>query len=96
MSGRRFDVANTERPRGLERVIAIVPACFTPEQWTEYIEEHWRYLINNPSGRARLVRGEMPDFCTDCTQGYMRNMRALGRCHPQDSQIDLLTTGETA
>lgn len=96
MTGRRWDNPNHERPRGLERVIAIVPQCFAPDQWAEYVEEAWRGTLNDPAARARMSRGEAPEYCHEyCTAGYMRNMRALGRCHPPHEQIDLLTTGET-
>lgn len=82
MGGRHFDQRNRRTPACVIQLAAEPPACFTPVQWREYLEDCWRGTLNDMLARNRLNRGERPDYCSDCTKGYQARMQAAGRCHP--------------
>jgi hypothetical protein len=82
MGGRRFNATNKAMPECVVQMAAKPPACFDSRTWTLFLADCYRGALNNPSARARLNRGEVPDFCGDCTKAHAEAMRACMRCRP--------------
>ena len=58
------------------------PQCFRPEQWRLWLLDVHRGTLNDQPNRQRLIRGEVPEFCSGCTENYRSRMEAQGKCHP--------------
>jgi hypothetical protein len=82
MGGRRFDSRNKALPACVETLAADPPACFDKPIWRLFLIDCYRGTLNDPASRARISRGERPDYCTDCQQGYQQRMQARALCRP--------------
>lgn len=91
MGGRQFDVCNRAAPACVERMAQSVPACFEARVWRIYLVDHYRGTLNDPAARARMNRGETPDFCSDCTREHALAMSASMRCRPPMDAITPFT-----
>lgn len=79
---RTFDARNAALPLHIEAMNAMRPDCFTSGDWASFLSECSRQAIGNAAMRAALRRGEIPNWCSECTQGYRARMLADGKCHP--------------
>lgn len=64
------------------RLFVRRPECFGTADWRLYLLDVHRGTLNDPANRQRLVRGELPAFCAECTEAYRTKMEAQGKCHP--------------
>ena len=96
MGGRQFNARNKEAPACVEAISAKVPQCFEPKVWRLFVEDCYRSAMNDEAERARMNRGEAPDYCSCCTRGYQARMKAAGRCHPPQKTAQLSLVPEDA
>lgn len=82
MAGRSFAVHNKQLPACIEQMSETVPKCFDARVWKLYLREAWREVLNRPAELAKLERGQVPDYCADCSTAYREQMAAAGNCHP--------------
>lgn len=82
MGGRQFSQYNKADPDPVVRLMEKRPQCFRPEDWRLYLLDVHRGTLNDQPSRQRLIRGELPDFCRECTENYRSRMEAQGKCHP--------------
>jgi len=82
MAGRQFAAHNRQPPACIQRMGEKVPACFTAAQWSSYLRECWRQALSRAKELAKLERGQVPDYCSDCSSRYRTEQTALGTCHP--------------
>lgn len=82
MGGRQFSQYNKADPAPVVRLMEKRPQCFRPEQWRLWLLDVHRGTLNDQPNRQRLIRGEVPDYCVGCTQGYRDRMEAAGKCRP--------------
>lgn len=82
MGGRSFDQRNVTLPAAVEALAENPPACFDKPIWRLYLIDCHRGALNDPASRARIYRGEVPDFCSECQAGYRAQMQAKNKCHP--------------
>lgn len=86
MGGRHFAQYNKATPEVVVRLLPARPACFTdPRDWLNYLMDVHRGTLNDPPNRQRLIRGELPDYCSDCSAQYQARMQAQGKCCPPPS-----------
>ncbi|MFY9479138.1 MAG: hypothetical protein WAQ08_15950 [Aquabacterium sp.] len=79
---RTFGALNKTDPVWLTPMATQVPACYTPEAWANYLQSVRDEAQDDEVLRARLRRGQVPDYCADCTRGHQRRMVAAGKCAP--------------
>lgn len=80
---RTFGALNRERPAWFALVSPTRPACFvTQPAWESYLDGVHADSMDDEALRARLNRGERPDFCGDCTAKHQRRMHRSGLCSP--------------
>lgn len=84
MGGRSFDARNHLLPAAVEALAATPPACFDRPIWRLYLIDCHRGALNDAASRARINRGEFPNYCDECQAGYQTRMQAAGRCHPPE------------
>ncbi len=71
------------RPVWFALITAARPRCFvTAESWECYLEAVHQESQDDEALRARLHRGQPPDYCEDCTARHQLRMHAAGRCEP--------------
>lgn len=94
MGGRKFAQYNKADPEPVVRLLDKRPPCFDAAGWRLYLLDVHRGTLNDPANRQRLVRGELPDYCAECTARYQEQMQAQGKCcpppaanHPGDSNV---------
>jgi hypothetical protein len=79
---RRFDTGNKGAPAIVDRMASKVPACFDARMWRLWLQEFWRSVLNAPDQRRAFERGQVPDYCAECTREHRAARLAQGRCHP--------------
>jgi hypothetical protein len=79
---RRFDSSNKGAPQAVEQMAASVPACFDAVMWRLWLQEFWRSVLNLPDQRRAFERGQVPDYCAECTKAHRASRTAQGRCNP--------------
>ena len=57
------------------------PACFTDQQWVDYLAAVRFDAAANTSVRKSLERGRI-NYCDECTPWYANRMTAEGKCRP--------------
>lgn len=82
MGGRQFAQYNKADPAPVVLLLEKRPLCFGTADWRLYLLDVHRGTLNDPANRQRLVRGELPAFCAECTEAYRTKMEAQGKCHP--------------
>lgn len=83
MGGRSFDARNKQLPAAVEAMASDPPACFDSKIWRLFLVECYRGALNAPGERARMDRGQRPDYCADCARAHREQMLKEGRCKPQ-------------
>lgn len=96
MKGRGFGVHNKVYPIAVRRLDHKRPACFMPEQWSEWLTAEWRRVLNLGDEQRAFARGEHPNPCQDCSIAFQARMQDQGRCHPADSGLTPLAQKEAA
>lgn len=61
------------------------PPCFDAKGWRLYLLDVHRGTLNDSANRQRLIRGELPTYCDECTAQYQSRMQAVGKCCPPPS-----------
>lgn len=89
MGGRRLTQYNQADPKPVVALLEKRPLCFDATMWRLFVIDSWRSVLHEPDQRARLARGEPPDYCSDCTPGYRALMQSQGRCHPPANSTGL-------
>lgn len=84
---RTFGSYNSNAPRWLQRMSAQTPACFSHPQWVLYLESVQDEAQEDNALRMRLNRGQIPDYCKECTDRHQRKMVRDGKCHPPAGAI---------
>ena len=80
---RTFGSLNKDRPTWFALVSPMRPACFVSQSgWDSYLDSVHAESVNDEALRGRLNRGEVPDFCCDCTARHQRRMHQAGLCVP--------------
>lgn len=82
MAGRHFNAKNTAPPECVVKMSATVPACFKADVWAGFLRDTWTLALHDGAARHRMERGQVPDYCIECTSEHRRAMTAAGRCHP--------------
>jgi hypothetical protein len=79
---RTFGSPNDTPPKWFTAMSANPPACFDRQQWTLYLESVRDESQDNASMRAKLCRGQVPDYCAECTAQHQRRKVRQDKCHP--------------
>lgn len=82
MGGRQFNQRNSAPPACVEEMALKVPPCFDRKMWRLWVEDSYRLVMNDKAGLARITRGEIPNYCEECTLGHQAKMLAAKRCFP--------------
>lgn len=85
MGGRKFAQYNVADPLPVVRLLDQRPPCFDAPGWRLYLLDVHRGTLNDAANRARLIRGELPDYCAECTAQFQERMQAQGKCCPAPS-----------
>lgn len=73
---------NRTPPAWVEPLLFRRPPCYSPVQWTDYIDGVRVEAITDRALAKSLERGRMPDYCVGCTLAYRDAMSAEQRCKP--------------
>lgn len=79
---RGFGTLNKAHPVWLVRMSKTVPSCFDHPAWVSYLEGVQLESQDNNPLRMSLHRGQVPDYCAECTSQHQKRMHRLDRCAP--------------
>jgi hypothetical protein len=79
---RTFGALDNEPPKWFKTMSANPPACFAQDRWVLYLTSVRDESQGNASLRARLCRGQLPNYCAECTTKHRTAMKKAKRCHP--------------
>lgn len=79
---RPFGSNNQDAPQWLTRMSSAAPACFTRVVWVAYLRGVQVESQDNDALRAKLNRGQQPNYCVGCTAAHRAEMRKARKCRP--------------
>jgi len=78
---RTFDARNKALPVAVLNMADQQPACFSSrESWVEWLDSNYHATLGDGRARSAINRGQVPDFCCDCTRSHEARMTEQGRC----------------
>lgn len=80
----------------VRRAAPMTPACFTREDWVEYL--HTAHINSKPKNQPFHVGVYRPafSFCVDCTLEHSARMSRAGRCQPSSLRVILTSKRKEA
>jgi hypothetical protein len=92
---RPFGSSNHDAPQWLTRMSAKAPACYAPVTWMSYLRGVQAESQDNDALRAKLNRGQVPNYCLGCTSAHRKTMRAQRKCTPHPDATPPTARGAT-